>query len=224
MISFSQNIHIRYRHLIWDWNGTLLDDTRLCAEIINEMLHERGHQPWHLEDHRRAFDFPVLRFYERLGFDFERESFEALSEVFISRYQQRVGDCPLHPGVIDLLGAVSQTGCSQSILSASRQDHLDRLISLHGLNTYFVAVNGIDTILAPGKTDRGRQWIRELDCAPGEVVMVGDTVHDAEVATAMGCDCLLLANGAHPADRLEATGLPVFPDIQGLRQALIATD
>lgn len=221
MIAFSQNTGTRYRHLIWDWNGTLLDDTRLCAAIINEMLRERGHKPWHLDAHRRAFDFPVLRFYERLGFDLEQESFETLSEVFIGRYQQRVGDCPLHKGAIDLLRLVSGTGCSQSILSASRQDHLDRLIALHGLEGYFVAVNGIDTILAPGKTERGRQWIRELDCDPAEVVMVGDTVHDAEVAMAMGCDCLLLASGAHPADKLEATGMPVYPDIEGLRCALM---
>lgn len=222
MIAFSDNSRTQYRHLIWDWNGTLLDDTCLCAEIINEMLVDRGREPWSLEAHRSAFDFPVLRFYERLGFDLEAESFEILSEVFIGRYQQRVGGCALHAGVEELLQTVRETGCSQSVLSASRQDHLDRLIGLHGLKDYFIGVNGIDTILAPGKTARGQQWIRELACDPRQVLMVGDTVHDAEVAAAMGCDCLLLASGAHPASKLEATQVPVFRDIRSLRRALIA--
>ncbi len=213
---------MQYRHLIWDWNGTLLDDTRLCADIINEMLLERGREAWTLEAHRKAFDFPVLRFYERLGFDLELESFEMLSEIFIRRYQERVGACPLHSGAEALLETVRQTGCTQSILSASRQDHLDRLIQLHELSGYFIAVNGIDTILAPGKTARGQQWIQELVCDPAEVLMVGDTVHDAEVAAAMGCDCLLLASGAHPLEKLEATQAPVFRDIPALRRALVA--
>lgn len=221
MIAFAEGRQNRYRHLIWDWNGTLLDDSQLCADIINGMLRERGHAAWSFEAHREAFDFPVRRFYERLGFDLERESFEELSETFIARYQRAVPGCGLHFGARDVLAAVRDCGCTQSILSASRQDYLDERVAQHDLHGYFIGVNGIDTIFAPGKTERGRSWVRQLDCEPDEVVLIGDTVHDAEVAAVLGCDCLLLACGAHPASKLERCGQPVYPNLASLAATLV---
>ena len=73
---------VRYEHVIWDWNGTLFDDTPLCVEIMGGMLAKRGLAPLDEGRYREVFTFPVRDYYARLGFDFGRESFADLAVEF----------------------------------------------------------------------------------------------------------------------------------------------
>jgi len=62
--------------IIWDWNGTLLNDVDICVESINILLSERGHKPLSKSLYREIFTFPVKAYYELAGFDFTNESFD----------------------------------------------------------------------------------------------------------------------------------------------------
>ena len=65
-----------YDLVIWDWNGTLLDDTELCYRIANEMRIERGMTPMlGIEEYREFFTFPVIDYYKRMGYTFDTEPF-----------------------------------------------------------------------------------------------------------------------------------------------------
>ncbi len=69
-----------YDLVIWDWNGTLLDDTELCYQIANEMRLERGMASMRgIEEYRSHFTFPVVEYYKRMGYTFEAEPFEEIS-------------------------------------------------------------------------------------------------------------------------------------------------
>ena len=46
-------------HVIWDWNGTLVDDAWLCVEIINELLARRGLAPITPCKYSAVFGFPL---------------------------------------------------------------------------------------------------------------------------------------------------------------------
>jgi phosphoglycolate phosphatase len=202
-----------YRHIVWDWNGTLLDDTSLCAGIINRMLAERGLPTLSIYQHRKTFDFPVIRFYERAGFDLKSETFEELSVQFIDEYYARVGECRMQEGAQTFLEQISARGLSQSILSASRQDQLETQVSRYNIRHYFDAIHGIETIYATSKTARGQAWLEQSGMAAEEILMIGDTVHDYEVSQALGIDCCLISWGAHPPEKLIATRAPVFGDL-----------
>lgn len=208
-----------YRHILWDWNGTLLDDTAHCSRIINGMLADRNLPTLTIDEHRRQFDFPVVRFYERLGFDFDRESFEDLSMIFISEYYRTAAQCGMHPGTKALLTRIHELGVGQSILSASRQEHLDEMVAHFQIRHLLRDVMGIETIFAPGKTARGRNWMNQSGLEPDEVILIGDTVHDFEVATAIGVDCCLVSWGAHDTEKLAATGAPVCQALSELSLA-----
>ncbi|MEX0330313.1 MAG: HAD family hydrolase [Puniceicoccaceae bacterium] len=202
-----------YAVILWDWNGTLLDDADFGIRVINEMLERRGMPARTREEHGRLFDFPVIRYYERIGFDFEKEPFEDLSHEFIDAYFADVRSCGLRPGSQELLASLHKTGYRQMILSASRQDYLEDLVSHYGLSPYFEELLGIDTVHAPGKSGRGMDWLKESGVEPAQVLLIGDTVHDAEVAEKMGIDCWLVPGGHHPRERLEATGRRCLEDI-----------
>ncbi|MFP4259467.1 MAG: HAD family hydrolase [Opitutales bacterium] len=200
----------RYRHIIWDWNGTLLNDTWLCVEVLNGLLSRRGRLPISAEDYRANFGFPVIHFYAYLGFETDVEAFEQVSREFIGSYEARwLQECALHPEAADVLGGMAAGGLTHSVLSAAKQEALEVGIGHFGIRDYFHGLCGTDNIYARGKIEQGRRWIEGLDWDPREVVLVGDTLHDYEVAEAMGTDCILMTHGHHSPERLVATGKPV---------------
>ena len=90
----------QYKHILWDWNGTLLDDSWLCVEVLNDLLKEQGRDPISLETYRTHFNFPVIHFYEFLGFATDPVNFKAISHQFIAAYESRwLKECRLHAGV-----------------------------------------------------------------------------------------------------------------------------
>lgn len=191
------------RYVIWDWNGTLVDDAWLCVEIANELLGRRGLVPITPRQYSEAFDFPLRTYYERLGFNLEREEFAALGDEFNSLYSQRRGACRLRPGARAVLAALGGNGIGQSLLSASDQVSLEEMVADYGLQPYFAAVAGVDNRLGEGKIERGHQHLAALNCRRDEVLLVGDTLHDIEVAAALGIHCVLLPSGHQSRRRLE---------------------
>jgi len=208
---------MQYKHAIWDWNGTLLNDTWLCVEVLNGLLARRGRRPITESDYRANFGFPVIRFYEYLGFDTDVDSFDRVSQEFIGDYEARwFEECILHPDAQTVLKSMSDLGLSHSVLSAAKQEALDAGIVHYGIRDHFLGLAGTDNIYAEGKIGRGREWMEQLPWAPEEVVMIGDTLHDLEVAEAIGSDCILVAHGHHSPERLTATGKPVVHSLREL--------
>jgi|TARA_B100001250_G_scaffold112405_1_gene95028 phosphoglycolate phosphatase len=211
---------MKYKHIIWDWNGTLLDDTWLCVEGINKSLEKRSLQTITKEIYRKVFSFPVEDYYERLGFDFNKEPFEVAGDEFVAYYAKCFHKVKLHKQVSSALGALEIAGFSQSILSAGKQEYLDQWVKVHGLSEYFMIIRGIDNQYARGKIELGISFIKELPYEKDEIVMVGDTVHDSDVADAMGIDCLLIDHGHMGNKKLKTTGRKVFSNIEHVRDHL----
>ena len=80
---------MNFKHVIWDWNGTLVDDTWLFVDIMNGVLKNRNLPPITLQDYRDVFDFPVKDYYTKLGFNFDEEPFESSGLDFIKIYDRR---------------------------------------------------------------------------------------------------------------------------------------
>lgn len=211
---------MRYQHIIWDWNGTLFDDAWLCLEIINRVLREQEVPPVSLERYQQIFGFPLKSYYQKLGFNFSQTSFEDLSTDFILDYERRKMECGLREGALALLEALAVQGIEQSVLSASRQDFLEDATHQLGITAYFKRLNGMDNHHGHSKAEVGKQWVAALDVPPESVLMIGDTVHDYEVAREMGIECWLLAGGHQHPDRLAACQAAVFSDMYVLHAAL----
>ncbi len=209
------------RRVIWDWNGTLFDDAWLCVDVMNELLAEHGLPALTLARYQEVFDFPVVDYYRRLGFDFTRPSFEKLGTTFIQRYEARKTSCHLHAGARDLLRALQQRGIPQVLLSAYQQHTLDELVAHFELASFFEAVLGHPDHYASGKAERAAHWAAQTQEDPATFLFIGDTVHDAAVAQEIGAQCLLVDGGNQNHQRLAASGLPLFASLQAAGQALI---
>ena len=201
-------IHIlsKYKHVIWDWNGTLFDDAWLCREIMNDMLIKRSLHGLSADRYAEIFDFPVKDYYQRAGWDFNLTSFETLSDEFIGEYERRKLECTVRPEGLAVLEALHSAGVPQSIVSAYKQVSLVSLITHYQINKWLVGMRGLDNHHAAGKLEVGRRWVAELDLNPAEILLVGDTLHDHEMAIDLGIDCVLLPSGHQSRTRLLTSG------------------
>ena len=203
--------------ILWDWNGTLLDDVALCVDALNRLLARYGYpQRYDRDQYRAIFGFPVQDYYARAGFDFSRHSFDELAVSFMEDYIPASEACPLAEGAREALDAFSQAGLRQVILSASPITTLRHQVEARGVTGYFDRLLGLGDIYAKSKVDLGLQYLRETGFDPARAVMIGDSTHDFEAARALGVPCVLQSAGHQPPEVLRRTGAPVVP---GLREA-----
>ncbi len=211
----------KYKHFIFDWNGTLLNDLWLAVDVIDKMLIKRGLQSMSIERYCEVFDFPVKDYYQNIGFDFDKESFEIVGTEFIAEYNKRQYECSLQEGSKLLLEKLSQKNLYLSILSAREQSTLEQNLKHYEIDHYFPIVAGLNDHYANGKLESGLQLIATSHIAAKETILIGDTLHDAEVARKMGIDCILIASGHQSIQRLKKAEIPIFQSIEMLRNSMI---
>ncbi len=201
---------MRPSHILWDFNGTVLDDVQPCISSINELLATHGLPK--LKDraqYQSVFGFPVKDYYERIGFDFNKTSFDVLAVEWVELYYKYNSPLKLCPNIVPALEAVSKAGIPQLILTASKTEMVEGQLEELGIGAYFDGIIGLDNIQASGKSDIALEWKNKVK--PKDAVVIGDTVHDAEVADLIGAECLLVCCGHMNRQRLQNVK-PVFDD------------
>jgi phosphoglycolate phosphatase len=190
------------RHIIWDWNGTLLADLEHNVRIVNRLLESAKLPPVTVERHRSLFGFPVIDYYLELGFQLTPQEYSEISIRFNREYEAGLHECDLAPGMRRLLTDLKQHGKIQSILSASKQSALEAALKQFGVFDIFDHIYGIEDYHASSKLDRGQALMRESVADPVHTVLVGDTDHDLEVGQALGVDVILVDHGHQSYERL----------------------
>lgn len=211
-----------YKHIIWDWNGTLLNDVDLCKEIINRILIQNKLPELSLKRYREIFTFPVQDYYVAAGLDFSKTSFEVLGKDFIDEYESKKLECSLHENAINVLSAIHKKGIKQSVLSAYLHANLVNILEHYNLIQYFDNIVGLDNIYAGSKTHLGLRLIEEINVNKKEVLFIGDTLHDADVASAMGVDCILISKGHQAKKKLIKNSHIVVDNMTDLYKILLS--
>jgi len=214
----SMNPLCKYKHIIWDWNGTLLNDAELCVNILNQILAKRQMRQTSLAEYQEHFDFPVVNYYKSLGFDFGKEPFDLIAREFIGQYESERGECKLQDGAKEIIEKLRNLGFNQSVLSASQRSSLIAAIELFGLKDFFEDIAGLDDYYAHSKVDIGKKLLEIIGISPEKILLIGDTTHDYEVSRQMGIDCVLLPAGHQSKRRLLACGAKVRDSFEELYQ------
>ena len=209
-----------YKHLIWDWNGTLLDDVGECLAVLNGMLKKRDLPRLTREQYRDAFGFPVIDYYQQLGFDFEAETFDAVAQEYHAGYERQLLTCQLQSGAERVLQTAGRAGFTQSLLSAYHQEGLDKAVDHFNLRRWFIKVVGLNDYYAHSKLENGKRWVAQMDYDPPQVLFIGDTLHDYEVAQALGVDCILLTCGHQARQRLLTCPVKLFDSLNKFKKFL----
>ena len=208
-----------YSHILWDWNGTLLDDVRLCIDIVNGMLVRRSRPGIDPRRYKSIFGFPVRGYYERAGFDFSQETFESACTEFCGEYERRAGECRLYKNAQKILEGYAVRGIRQFVLSTTEQSRLEAMVAAFGIAPVFDRVVGQADHYATGKAARAVELLAALRVPADEILLVGDTTHDADVARDIGVDCVLVSSGHHSHEKLLQTGARVVVQLSHIMPA-----
>lgn len=213
---------MKYKYIIWDWNGTILDDLQINFEVENALLSRRGRTLIKdIEEYQEKFQFPIIKFYESLDFDLENERFEDIAREYVLEFDERFYELEIFPDAESVIREFKYKGIEQIILSQTEQRWLEKQVRVHDIDYLFTELLGAKDIYVKGKVAIALEWITRNDIDTAQVLMVGDTLHDFEVAENIGCDCILIARGHQSKERLLETGVPVLDSIEELRRMVI---
>ncbi|MCE5342481.1 MAG: HAD hydrolase-like protein [Eubacteriales bacterium] len=194
--------------ILWDWNGTLLDDVIYAIGVRNRVFPRFGLPVLEsLDQYYEQFTFPVKTYYTRAGVT--EESFVEVAHAWMAEYLRGYAGVPLFADALPALDAFARAGCRQAVLSASKLDTLRMQLRTAGILDRFTDVLGLSHIYATDKTEIGRAYLAETALDPRRCVMLGDTLHDADVAEALGCRCVLVARGHQSRKTLLRAGVPI---------------
>lgn len=212
----------KYKCVIWDWNGTLIDDLKINIDIINRLLKARSlPEIESLEAYLEGFCFPIISFYEKLGFDLVKEDFKLIAREYASLYDELYPGAEIFSDTVKLLEKIKESGIRQLIISQTEQGYLSRQVAYFDLEHLFTDIVGNSNIFAGGKVEMAKKWLESENLRPEEVLFVGDTIHDKEVADEAGCDCVLISRGHNSERRLKLTGAPVLSSAEQLYKIIL---
>lgn len=198
--------------ILWDWNGTLLDDVALTLALENRLFSENGYRLVEMDEYRRLFCFPVRAYYRTLGVS--DEDFVPIAGKWAELYREESAACGLYPEAVEAVHRFHAAGFRQVIVSASEQSMLRAQVARYPeLTGMFDEVLGINDVFAGSKVQMALDFLRRDGTDPAQAVFLGDTLHDAEVAQAIGCRCLLIAQGHQCADVLAQADVPVLGSV-----------
>ncbi|CAL9450557.1 Phosphoglycolate phosphatase [Streptomyces sp. enrichment culture] len=205
------------RHIVWDWNGTLLHDIHAVIAATNASFAELGFAPITLERYRDLYVVPVPKFYERLMGRLPTDAeWAVMDEAFHRHYWAAAADAGLTDGARGLLAEWEADGLTQSLLSLAPHDRLVPLVRRYGIERHFLRVDGRT---GPSHTSKAGHLVRHMEAlaargvAPEHTVLIGDAVDDASAAAHIGARAVLYTGGSHSRSSLESAGVPVVDSL-----------
>ncbi len=203
--------------VIWDWNGTVIDDVELCYNIFCEELERYSLPMISLKEYRDKFSFPVSGFYKKMGFPDGDEIYRGIAERFGKNYRERRTLANLNIGVEALLETFTSAKIPQFILSAYQDVELKKMVKERSLEDKFERVYGVLDNRAGSKKELGEDLIKESGVDATTTLFIGDTTHDYDVAKSLGVTPLIISRGHNSRRQLEDYGVDWIEDsLEGL--------
>lgn len=196
-----------YSTVLWDWNGTVLNDLDATMQAVNDLLAVYEKPPITLEQYYSYIDTPIYKFYEHI-FDLSVVTMEMIKPIYGKAYADREGMIALTRGAEEALRSLEKAGKKQYILSAAHIDDVVIYTEKYGITDIFRRIEAAADYEAGSKIERGKRLMLEEGIDPSTCVMIGDTLHDLETADALGVDCILFSGGHTDYATLAKTGVP----------------
>ena len=204
---------MRYNTILWDWNGTLIDDAVTSLNCVNDMLIEMNKPLITLEQYYTYVETPIIGFYRHILTEDELD-FVKISKSFHDCYNKRINETFLADKATKVLSKLKNNNAKQYIITATKEESARKLINDYGINEYFDGILGADNTLAESKVDRALKFFKNNNINPKSAVFIGDTLHDLETANALGIDCILVTYGHQGKNITENSGVPTANSLE----------
>ncbi len=209
------------KYIFLDFNGTVLDDVKLCFDILNTMLKENGIKEVDIDMYKNSFTFPITEYYKKVGFNLEVLSFDKLAIRFVDLYQKNSLEQSIYKDFYEFVSLIKSNDYKVVLCSASQITNLLEQTNHFDITKYFDDVIGLDNINAKSKVDLANNYIKDNNINPNNVLFIGDTIHDYEVATYCGANCALVSTGHQSIDVLKTVTNNVYNSLVSVYKEVI---
>lgn len=184
------------QYILWDWNGTILDDFAYNYNIINTLLTTRNLPQISIEKYKTMFCFPIKEFYRKIGFACNPDEYHKLVTDYQQAYEANINKITVTQGIYETIKTVHSLGIKQIIFSSCNKLTIQHQLSLYNdLAAYFDEIVAQDNDLAVGKESLAKAWAEKLNISWKNALIIGDTYYDQEVANNLGCEYILISSG-----------------------------
>ena len=196
---------MRYPLIVFDWDGTIIDSTGTIAQCIQQAAKEMGLPVPHDEQARHVIGLGLRDSLRRAVPDLPASRYDEFVILYRKYFLAREDTMKLFPGMQDLLSTLRQRHQLAVATGKSRRG-LDRALDAGGLRQYFAASRCADETNPKPHPAMLLELMNELGFSSSQLLMIGDTSHDLEMARAAGVDALGVTYGAHREEGLRACG------------------
>ena len=207
---------MKYKNIIWDYNGTIIDDAGLAVDAENVVLSSYGLPKIDIDFYLRECEMPIVNFYRKIFPDFDSYDFSEIAKRFLHNYDKLFPTAAVFPEVSKMIKQFNRRGIKQGVISGFESSRLKSSLKGFGLDGYFEFMSGSDDIDCGDKSDRAVAVCKKNGFAPCETLFIGDMYHDFETARKVGSDCVLIAKGHQDADVLKRYGITVLNSAEEL--------
>ncbi|NYT81843.1 HAD-IA family hydrolase [Alcaligenaceae bacterium] len=187
----------RYKAVIFDWDGTVMDSTHSIVEAIQGACADVGLPIPPAEEASWVIGLSLESALYRCVPTLTAEQLPLFLERYRFHFLSRDPHLKLFDGMLDLLGALQQRDVTLGVATGKSRVGLDRVLGNMQLGGYFNATRCADESFSKPHPAMLLELMEELSLEPHAVLMVGDTSHDIQMATAAGVDSMAVTYGAH---------------------------
>lgn len=209
-----------YKVIIWDFNGTLIDDIDAALASVNDMLIRRNLPEITYEQYASYVDTPIIKFYEHIFDDLYSMDFNEIAVEFNEGYEKHLPQKPVMKNAEEVLKYFCTLDKLQTVISATHIDKVNRRLSEFGLTDYFDKILAHNNLIAEDKTHLAVKYFGDKGIKPEDAIVVGDCVADWQMAKALGCDCALTTQGHQSRKEFAETDAFVIDSLLELKNLI----
>jgi len=212
----------RYELIVFDWDGTVMDSTAVIATSIQSACRDLDLPVPSDEDARHVIGMGLVEALRHAVPTAPEDMYEPLADRYRHYFLEQDQTIPLFSGARETIAELHEAGHALAVATGKSRKGLDRVMDSSGLRAYFHASRTADETSKPHPAML-LELMDELGMQPEQVLMIGDTTHDLQMAINAGVDVVGVSYGAHPEEQLRALNpLALLGDFHELRAWLKA--
>ena len=188
---------MKYELVIFDWDGTLMDSTKVIASSLQAACRDIGVAVPSERDALYVIGLNLVDSFNHVAPELDEEGRRRLSERYRHHFLARENEMPLYDGVREMIADLHGQGRRLAVATGKARRGLDRVLDSTGLRPWFEATRCADEGFAKPHPDMLLMLLDITGVVPGRALMVGDTTHDLELAANAGVDAVAVSYGAH---------------------------
>ncbi|WP_064791554.1 HAD-IIIA family hydrolase [Shewanella woodyi] len=193
----------QYELVIFDWDGTLMDSVGKIVACMQQTAKVLELPTPSESAVRNIIGLSMQEALNTLYPDGSDSVYRQMIQVYRQQYLELdTTPSPLFDGAELLLQQLNQIGYQLAVATGKARAGLDRVLNDTGLGQQFIASRCADEAVSKPHPEMIHQLLNELNVEPAKALMIGDSVHDINMANNAGIDAVAVNYGAHGESQL----------------------